>query len=318
MLALVFDGSPVLRSDYPEPRCAKGEALIAVKVAGVCSTDLEILKGYMGFRGVMGHEFVGVMADGPKPWIGKRVVAEINCVCGRCDMCTRGLSNHCRSRGVLGIDGRDGAFAQYVAIPVRNLHEVPAGVSDEAAVFVEPLAAAFQIIRQIKCAGNDNVVVLGDGRLGQLIVRVLKLRVRRLLMVGRHAAKLEAAEKQGVQTILEADFVPSAQADVVIDATGSPGGLELAMKEVRPRGTIVLKSTTAAGAGGLDLAPLVINEVTVVGSRCGPVPDALRALLRREVDVSALISRRFPLSEAAAALEAARSSENIKVLIDVQ
>jgi threonine dehydrogenase-like Zn-dependent dehydrogenase len=317
MLALVFDGSAILSSTYPVPRLIKGEVVVAVRLAGLCSTDLEILKGYMGFRGVMGHEFVGVVAEGPKAWLGKRVVAEINCVCGRCDMCRRGSSNHCRDRTVLGIDRRDGVLAQYVAIPVRNLHEVPGAVSDEAAVFVEPLAAAFQVLRQVKCSSGDEAVVLGDGRLGQLVARVLHGRLRKLVLVGRHEGKLEAAEKAGVQTVLESDFIPRAKADLVVDATGSPSGLELAMKTVRPRGTIVLKSTTAAGAEGLNLAPIVINEVTIVGSRCGPFHEALEALARGEIDVSPLVSRRFALGDALAALAAAKAPQNIKVLIDV-
>jgi threonine dehydrogenase-like Zn-dependent dehydrogenase len=316
MLALVFDGGAALRTRYPRPRPAAGEALVRVHMAGVCSTDLEILDGYMGFRGVMGHEFVGTVVEGPKRWKAKRVVSEINCVCGRCDMCKSGLADHCRKRTVLGIDGRDGVFAQYVAVPQRNLHEVPAGIDDAEAVLVEPLAAAFQLVRQVKLDPSDKVVVLGDGRLGQLIARVLRLRLNRTVMVGKHAAKLDAAEKQGIQTRLLEDFAARSDADVVVDATGRPGGLELAMRTVRPRGTIVLKSTTAAG-GNVNLSPVVINEVTIVGSRCGPFPDALRALARRHVDVSALISRRFPLREGLAALEAAGRQDVIKVLIDV-
>ena len=317
MLAMVFDGKPLLREDFPEPKPKAGEAIVAVRLAGICRTDLEILKGYMGFRGVMGHEFVGVVVKGPRSLAGKRVVAEINCVCGRCDMCRSGLANHCRRRTVLGIEGRDGVFAERVAVPARNLHEVPAAVDDVSAVFVEPLAAAFQIARQIRLSRNDNVVVLGDGRLGQLVARVLKMRVSRLLLVGHHETKLEAAEKQGIQTVLADGFVPEARADVVIDATGAASGLELAMRTIRPRGTIVLKSTFAA-AGGVNLAPLVINEITVVGSRCGPFSTAMKALAAGDVDVSALVSRRFPLRDCSAALDAAADPGTIKVLIDMQ
>jgi len=317
MLAMCFDGEVVMRTDYPKPRCAHGEVLVEVSKAGICSTDLEVVKGYMGFSGVMGHEFVGKAVGGSRLWGGKRVVAEINCICGKCDMCKSGLANHCRNRTVLGIDGRDGCFAEYVAVPARNCHEVPEAVSDSEAVFIEPLAAAFQLTRQVKPAQSDRVVVLGDGRLAQLVVRVLRLRLRRTLMVGRHPAKLEAAEKQGVQTVLEGDFVPAKAADVVVDATGSASGFELAMRTVRPRGTIVLKSTFAA-AGGLNLAPLVIDEITVVGSRCGPFPEAIAALARREVDVAALISAEFPLADGPAALAAAGNGNNIKVLLDVR
>jgi len=317
MLALVFDGKATLRGDYPTPKPRRDEALVAVRMAGICRTDLEVLRGYMHFRGVMGHEFVGTVVAGPKKWRDKRVVAEINCVCGRCDMCRRGTSNHCRNRTVLGIDGRDGVFAEYAAVPVRNLHAVPDGLSDEEAVFVEPLAAALQLVRQVKFDRAQKVVVLGDGRLGQLVARALKPLVRRPMLVGKHAAKLEAAEKQGIQTVLADEFVPSAQADVVVDATGSPSGFELAMRTVRPRGTIVLKSTFAAN-DGLNLAPVVINELTVVGSRCGPFPDALRELATGQVDVSALITGRLPLSQGPAALAAAQEPHAIKVLIDVR
>lgn len=317
MLALVFDGSASLRKDYPAPSPRAGEAVVAVRMAGVCRTDLEIVKGYMGFRGVMGHEFVGTVVSGPAQWQGKRVVSEINCVCGQCDMCKRGLSGHCLDRTVIGISGHDGAMAQQIAVPVRNLHEVPANISDEEAVFAEPLAAAFQIVKQVRLGLSDKVVVLGDGRLGQLVARVLKGPVPQLLLVGKHAAKLEAAEKQGIATKLLEEFVPRGQADVVVEATGSVGGLELAMRTVRPRGTIVLKSTIAA-EGGMNLAPLVVNEVTVIGSRCGPFPDALRALARGEVDVSTLISQILPLSRGPEALEAAADGRNLKVLIDMR
>ena len=317
MLALVFDGKVRLCTDRPAPRPRKGEALVAVLTAGVCSTDLEVARGYMDFSGVMGHEFVGRVVEGPKAWRDKRVVAEINCICGKCDMCKSGLRHHCRNRTVIGIDGRDGVFAECVAVPVRNLHEVPRDVGDEEAVFVEPLASAFQIVRQVKFNKADDVVVLGDGRLGQLIARVLKLFVRRPLLVGRHLSKLEAAEKQGIQTIAADDFVPGGQAAIVVEATGRPEGLATAMRTVRPRGTIVLKSTFASDTGP-NLAPLVINEVTVVGSRCGPFPDAIRALRRGEVDVSALIGKRFALADAEQALVAAKDPANIKVLIDVQ
>ncbi len=316
MLALCFDGKVTLRRDCPRPRPGRSEVLVAVHKAGICATDLEVVRGYMGFRGVMGHEFVGTVVGGSRAWRGKRVVAEINCICGRCDLCRSGLSDHCRNRTVLGIDGRDGCFAEYLVVPTRNLHEVPGRIGDAEAVFVEPLAAAFQVARQVKLSPTDRVVVLGDGRLGQLIVRVLKRSLRRTVMVGRHAAKLEAAEKQGVQTVLEPDFVAGADADVVVDATGSPSGLQLAMRAVRPRGTIVLKSTFAA-AEGLDLAPLVVHEITVVGSRCGPFPAALQALAAGEVDVSALISAEFPLAEGPAALEAAGDADHLKVLLDV-
>ncbi|MFW6146225.1 MAG: MDR/zinc-dependent alcohol dehydrogenase-like family protein [Planctomycetota bacterium] len=317
MQAVTFTDRLEVRTDYPEPVAAAGEVVVDVLTAGICSTDLEILRGYMGFTGVLGHEFVGRVADGPPAWAGKRVVAEINCVCGRCDMCTGGLAGHCRRRTVLGIDGRDGAFAEKVAVPVRNLHEVPQVVSDDEAVFAEPLAAALQLTRQIRFDIAQTVVVLGDGRLGQLVARVLRHTCPTLTLVGRHPAKLELAERQHIQTSLADDFVPRQAADVVIDATGTADGLALAMRTVRPRGTIALKSTVAGGAS-IDLSSLVINEVTVVGSRCGPLPDALTALASGDVDVTNLISRRFPLAAAAEAMGVAGRGDVVKVLLDVR
>lgn len=317
MLALVFDGKKAaLRRDYPSPQPARGQALVAVRLAGVCKTDLEILKGYMGFTGVLGHEFVGLVVDGPAAWKGKRVVGEINCPCGRCALCRSGLSNHCPDRTVLGIDRHDGAFAEHLVLPAANLHEVPAGLDDAHAVFAEPLAAACQIVRQVRVTARDSVVVLGDGRLGQLAARVLKLKTRKLLLVGRHRAKLEAAEKASIQTATAKEFVPAGKADVVIDATGSASGLELAMRTVRPRGTIVLKSTVAADSG-INLAPLVVDEITVVGSRCGPFAEALKLLASGQVDVAPLLTRTLPLERGLEALEAARSGQAMKVLIEV-
>ncbi|HOD84759.1 MAG: 2-deoxy-scyllo-inosamine dehydrogenase [Planctomycetes bacterium ADurb.Bin126] len=317
MLALTYDGKKAaLRRKYADPQIARGQALVAVHVAGVCKTDLEILKGYMGFTGVLGHEFVGHVVEGPAAWKGKRVVGEINCPCGRCGLCRSGLSNHCPNRTVLGIDRHDGAFAQYLVLPTANLHEVPASLEDDQAVFAEPLAAACQITRQVRVCPRDSVVVLGDGRLGQLAARVLKLKTRKLLLVGRHAAKLEAAEKASIQTATDKDFVPARKADIVVDATGSASGFELAMRTVRPRGTIVLKSTIAAKSG-MNLAPLVVDEITVVGSRCGPFGEALKLLATGQVDVTALLSRTLPLDRGLEALEAARSSNAMKVLIEV-
>lgn len=321
MLAIVYDGQATLREDSPAPVPTAGEVLVAVSMAGVCRTDLEVLKGYMNFRGVMGHEFVGTVVEGPPRWKNKRVVAEINCVCGRCDMCRRGLSNHCRNRTVLGIDRHDGAFAEYVAVPEANLHEIPDALSDLEAVFVEPLAAAFQVARQVEIGRSDTVVVLGDGRLGQLVARVLRNRPGSLLLVGKHPAKLEAAEKQGISGRLLSDFAPDGRADIVVDATGTAAGFQLAMQAVRPRGTIVLKSTFAAGEA-FNMAPIVINEIIVIGSRCGPFADAIEAMLVKDdptggVDVSALVSKRFGLREGLAAFSAAQDPETIKVILDV-
>ena len=316
MLALTFHNNVELRTDVPAPQPQRDEALLAVRLAGICRTDLEITRGYMDFAGVMGHEFVGVVQAGPPGWVGRRVVAEINCPCGRCERCQAGMGNHCEHRTVLGIDGRDGVFAERVAAPVGNLHAVPDSIPDEDAVFVEPLAAACRIAQQIDLRSDQHVIVLGDGRMGQLIVRVLAGRVGRMTMVGRHEGKLAVAAAAGVETVPAADFAATSQADVVIDATGSAAGFDLAMLAVRPQGTIVLKSTFAADSC-MNLAPLVIDEVTVVGSRCGPFDEAIALLEAGAVDTGPLISRRFGLSQAPAALEAARSSDALKVLIDV-
>ncbi|NQU74769.1 MAG: alcohol dehydrogenase catalytic domain-containing protein [Planctomycetes bacterium] len=316
MRAVEFTGDVVFRDDYADPRPARGEVVVEVIRAGVCRTDLEIVRGYMNFRGVLGHEFVGRVAAGPARWRGKRVVAEINCVCGRCGMCRSGLRNHCRERTVLGIHGRDGVFADKVAVPIGNLHEVPDGLSDDEAVMVEPLAAAFQLVRQVRFERGQKVVVLGDGTLGQLIARVVHRICPSLVLVGKHSEKLELAEKVHIQTAEVGDFVPRQDADVVVDATGAASGLALACRAVRPRGTIVLKSTYAGGEP-VDLSSLVINEVTLIGSRCGPFADALNALARHEVDVTNLVSRHMSVENAIEALELAARSDVVKVILDM-
>ncbi|MCE5277536.1 MAG: alcohol dehydrogenase catalytic domain-containing protein [Planctomycetaceae bacterium] len=331
MLALCYDKTVTLRSDYPAPAPEAGEVLLAVRLAGVCKTDLEIVKGYMGFAGVMGHECVATVARGPADWLGRRVAVEINCPCGRCDLCRRGLGNHCPMRGVLGIAKRDGVFAELVAVPEANLHAIPDSVSDDAAVFVEPLAAAMQIFEQVHIDAGQRCVILGDGRLGQLTARAFRSRGLDALLVGKHETKLALARGAGVRTAQVAqafqpvghslerlchEFSPAADADVVVDATGSAAGFDLAMRAVRPRGVIVLKSTFAA-EGGMNLAPLVINEVTVVGSRCGPFDKAIAALAEGSVRVEDLISARLPLSRAAEALALAARPDMMKVLIDV-
>ena len=315
MLALTCEGELRLRDDYPDVCPAEGEVVLAVRLAGVCSTDIEIVKGYMGFAGVLGHEMVGLVQTGPDRWIGKRVVAEINCPCGRCELCDRGLSNHCRRRTVLGISGRDGVFAERTAVPEANLHEVPDALSDDQAVFTEPLAAAIQVTRQVELGAAQDVIVLGGGRLGQLVARVLAAKTCDPLLVDAHGDKLELADRAGIRTALLADYAPAGRADVVVDATGCADGFDLAMRAVRPRGTLVLKSTFAADAG-MNLAPLVINEITVVGSRCGPFDEALAMLAGGAVDVTDLITARFPLRQADEALAAARRPDSIKVLID--
>lgn len=314
MKALVFKDRLALDNSYPQPKPQSGEALVRVKQAGICSTDLEIVKGYMGFSGVLGHEFVGIVAEGSDRLNGKRVVAEINCVCGRCSLCQSGLSNHCRRRTVVGIAGRDGCFAESLTVPEANLHQLPDAVSDDQAVFVEPLAAAYQVIKQVKIEPRMQVTVLGAGRLGLLIAQVLRTTGCRLQVVARSEKSLHFLDRKGIQSISVDQVAPKLDQDVVVEASGSADGFNLATKLVRPRGTLVLKSTYA-GPAQLDMAPIVVNEVTVLGSRCGPFTDAIQALARQEIDVESLISRRLPLDRGIEAMQLAADSANIKVLL---
>jgi threonine dehydrogenase-like Zn-dependent dehydrogenase len=317
MRALVFDQTLQYRPRQAEPPEAEGDTLLRIRRAGICATDLEICKGYMGFRGVLGHEFVGeVAASLHKDLIGQRVVGEINVVCGRCDLCLSGLSSHCRNRSVVGILNHGGAFAEFLRLPAANLHAVPDNVEDDQAVFVEPLAAAFQILKQIKLDGNKWVTVLGDGRLGLLCAQVLRNAGCPVRVIGKHADKLTLCEKWGIRSRPLADIVPRHDQDVVVDCTGSAGGFELAMQMVRPRGTIVLKSTVAAGKA-MNLAPLVIDEIQVIGSRCGPFREALRALSEKSVDVTSLIHRRMKLEQGVEAMELAGRAGVLKVVLTV-
>ena len=296
MRALVFDGA-ALRGvdDHPLPTAGHGEAVVRVRLAGICSTDLQILAGYMGFTGVPGHEFVGEVVDGPVGLAGRRVVGEINYACGHCPTCDRGLGRHCPQRRVMGILGADGAFAEYLAVPVANLHPVPDGVADEDAVFTEPLAAAFSILEQVAVGPGERVTVLGDGKLGLLCAQVLAGTGATVTLVGKHAANLALVAPQGVEGVLLADWQPEPGADCVVEATGASGGLALAVAAVRPRGTLVLKSTVAE-PHCLAFAPVVINEISVVGSRCGLFPPALSALAHRSVAVTPLIDATYPLA----------------------
>src|SRR3954469_13450242 len=318
MRALLFDKTLTFQPRHPEPPASAGDTLLRVRQAGVCATDLEIAKGYMGFRGVLGHEFVAeVVSSADKELVGQRVVGEINVVCGRCDLCLSGLSSHCRTRSVLGILNRDGAFADLVRLPAANLHVLPKTVDDDQAVFVEPLAAAFQILKQIKLDGRKWVTVLGDGRLGLLVAQVLREAGSPVRVIGKHADKLNLCEKWQIRHRLLADIVPRHDQDVVVDCTGSAAGFELAMQIVRPRGTIVLKSTVAQGKP-LNLAPLVIDEINVVGSRCGPFREAIRALAEKRIDVASLITRRMRIEQGVEAFELAARPGVLKVLLTME
>src|SRR5947209_6429063 len=275
MRALVFDSSLQLDSRHKDPAPAGGDTLLRIRQAGICATDLELTKGYMNFTGVIGHEFVADVVSSPdKDLAGQRVVGEINIVCGRCDLCLSGLSNHCRSRSVLGILNHDGAFADFLRLPAVNLHVLPKTVDDDQAVFVEPLAAAFQVTKQLgqgrsggAVEGRKWVTVLGDGRLGLLVAQVMRNAGYPVRVIGKHPDKLAICEKWSIRSRPLADIVPRHDQDIVVDCTGSANGFELAMQMVRPPGTIILKSTVAAGKA-LDLAPLVIDEISVRCSRC--------------------------------------------------
>jgi len=315
MQALVWDGVTARVTDHPSPRVTPGTALVRVLRAGICNTDLEIAKGYMDFRGVLGHEFVGIVEDGPPEWRHQRVVAEINFACGSCPLCARQLGRHCPHRAVMGIMGADGAFAELVAVPVANLHLVPEDITTEAAVFTEPLAAAFEILEQVHVAPGMDAIVLGDGKLGLLVAQVLHQAGAHILAVGKHDDKLALLRRRGIETgTLER--VTGTSAEIVVDASGSAHGFADAVRMTRPRGTLVLKSTVAEAAQ-LNLAPLVINEITLVGSRCGQFAPALRALEQHRIDVESLVSARFPLRDGEQALRAAASHGVLKVLLEI-
>ncbi|MEO8970050.1 MAG: alcohol dehydrogenase catalytic domain-containing protein [Ktedonobacteraceae bacterium] len=330
MHALVYH-NPTLTLDknYQKPVLKPGEALIRVSLAGICNTDLEITRGYMDFQGVPGHEFVGVVEELHESvplraeLIGKRVVGEINAACHRADCwyCMRDMPTHCPNRTTLGIVNRDGAFAEYLTLPVENLHLVPDNVSDEAAVFVEPLAANFEMLEQVHVRPTDRAVILGDGKMGQLAAQVLALSGCAVTMVGKHEEKLALVAKRGLSTHLLEDMQTFAlpggeRVDIVVECTGSAQGLELALRLTRPRGTVFLKSTVA-NPSTLHLAPIVIDEIRVQGSRCGPFAPALRALSQRTINVRPLISAIYPLDEGLAAFQHAGERGVLKVIMRV-
>jgi threonine dehydrogenase-like Zn-dependent dehydrogenase len=267
----------------------------------------------MGFRGIPGHEFVGAVKEGPADLVGKRVVGEINFGCGQCDLCARDLSRHCQNRSVMGILNADGAFAEYVSLPVANLHAVPDTVTDEEAVFTEPLAAAFEILAQIQLNPGDEVLVVGDGKLGNLCAQALRLTGAKVTALGKHSEKLALIKKSGARTVLLDDW-KARIFDVVVEATGSASGLELALSAVRPRGVLVFKSTLA-GAYQMSLTPIVINEITIIGSRCGLFTPALEALQQKTVSVTPLIEKLYPLRDGLDAVAHATSRSSRKILL---
>lgn len=318
MKALIRKERLELRCDCPDPRPGPGEALVRVRLAGICRTDLEISRGYMGFRGIPGHEFTGeVVAPAEKGSrkAGKRVVGEINAGCGACDFCRRGLERHCPHRTTLGISGRDGCLAEFLTLPERNLIPIPESVPDEAAVFCEPLAAALEILEQIHIPPDTRLLILGDGRLGLLCALALATTPADITLAGHHPHKLAIAAAAGARAV-RADALAPGRFDVVVEATGTLAGFEEAVRRTRPRGTLVLKSTTAERRP-LDLAPLVVDEIHVVGSRCGRFPSALRAL-ESGLDPRPLITAIYPFDRVLEAFAAAGKPENIKILLDLR
>jgi threonine dehydrogenase-like Zn-dependent dehydrogenase len=313
MRALVFDGKLHLRTDYPEPTPAPGESIVKVSLAGVCGTDLEITRGYMKYSGVPGHEFVGRVVDSALPaMVGKRVVGEINASCGRCNWCIDGMGRHCPSRTVLGILGRDGAFAEYLRLPDANLYPLPDTVADESAVFAEPFAAAWEIFEQTQLRRTDRIAVLGDGRLGALVAVALHGENFTTVIAGHHRHKLERLAALGLDTLMAGELAPGY--DVVVDCTGRGDGFANALALVRPRGTVILKSTAAADAA-MNLAPVVINEITVIGSRCGRFGPALEVLAAGTFDPRPLIDATYSLDDGVAGFTAAADKSKFKIVI---
>lgn len=305
------------RDDVPVPQPADGEVLVRVLRAGICNTDLELCRGYYPYAGVLGHEFVGVVEAGPDTLQGRRVVGEINAACHRCPACAAGRRTHCENRTVLGIVSRDGAFAEYLALPPENLHPVPDLLSTDAATFTEPLAAALQVQEQVSVRPSDRALVVGDGKLGQLVARTLRRTGCALLVLGRHERKLELLEAAGIDTALAEmgnGAIRPGSFDLAVECTGNPEGFAEALAALRPRGTLIMKSTYA-GALTLDAATVVVNEIELVGSRCGPFAPALRLLEDGDIDVGPLVEARYPLREGIAAFEHAARKGALKVLL---
>lgn len=321
MKAIVFDNGLKLDNNYPKPVPQEGEALIRVTLAGICNTDYEITKGYMGYAGILGHEFVGVVEevnDEDKSLIGKRVVAEISWGCGDpdCEWCAKKNYRHCPNRHTIGIWKKDGCMAEYLTVPTNILFEVPDNVTDEQAVFVEPLAAACEITEQLHIEPMSKVVVLGDGKLGLTTALTLNALNLDVLLIGKHQNKLDIAAAQGVKTKLLNDFEIEKKYDVVVEATGSASGFETSMALTKPRGVLVLKSTVASGKE-LNLAPIVIDEITVLGSRCGQFPPALRLLENHRIDFTPFITKIYSIDDALEAFEANKAKESLKILIKI-
>ncbi|MBI1826856.1 MAG: alcohol dehydrogenase catalytic domain-containing protein [Planctomycetes bacterium] len=315
MRAIFFDRTLQFRAQHVDPVPAEGECLIRVHRAGITATDLHNIDGLLAFQGIPGHEFVGVVTKGSPAWKGKRVVVDPNCICRSCDMCQSGLSSHCRTRRTIGIQGRDGGFAELVAVPERNLLELPATIDDDQAVFVHLVAASLQVALQSSFDAQTKVAIVGSGRLGLVLAQVLRVTRCRLDVIGRNPLKLAVCERMGFQTHSLVEIAPRADHDVVVECSGSAKGLHIALQLVRPRGMIVLKSRYFDSApSSTDLAQLLENEIRLVGSRSVGIVDAIAALARGLIDVRPLISRVVPIEQAIAAFDVARDPRTIKVL----
>lgn len=314
MQSLWLENNQLSLKEIPQPE-KPGEALIKIRKAGICGTDLELVKGYYPYAGVPGHEFVGDVIGSPDPaWIGKRVVGEINAVCGICEQCCSGRTTHCENRSVLGIVNRAGVFAEYTTLPHENLHWVPDEVSDEAAVFTEPLAAALEIQQQVQIHPTDRVLLIGAGRLGQLIAQTLVLTGCDLGVVARHPLQKNLLTGRGIH-LIDAEEVQHWRYDLVVEATGSPSGFELARKALRPRGTLVLKSTYK-GDVTVNFSSIVVDEIQLIGSRCGPFEPALRLLANKQVDPTILIAAEYSLRDGLKAFGEAEKTGMLKVLLN--
>lgn len=302
-----------LRNNVPIPPIAAGEALVKVLRAGICNTDLELLRGYYPYSGILGHEFVGIVEQGPADLLGKRVVGEINAACGICQYCQKGMPTHCENRTVLGIVNRNGAFADYLSLPVANLLPIPDSIPTDAATFVEPLAAALEIQTQVAIQPSDRVLVVGDGKLGQLVAQTLALTDCDLLAVGRHGHKLANLEARGIKVGYSDDIMPRSF-DLSVDCTGNPAGFATALAALKPRGSLVMKSTYTSKLE-IDASAIVVDEITIVGSRCGRFQRAIDLLAAQKVDVMPLIQAHYPLQEGLAAFQAAQTKGSMKVLL---
>ncbi len=315
MKALWLENGALRLTQAATPRSDSGEAVIQVLKAGICGTDAALVAGLYEFTGILGHEFVGKVVSGPEPMMDQRVVGEINVACGKCKMCASGWKKHCSNRTALGIRGRNGAFAEYLTLPLENLHLVPAGVSDAAAAFTEPLAAALDVLEHIHLSTDERALVVGDGKLGQLVCRVLALEGVRVDVIGRHDRKLERLEGV-VSQIFRGQAVSGRRYDVAVECSGNPAGLSTALEALRPRGTLVMKSTSPASAA-LEPARLVVDELRLVGSRCGPFPRALELLAAGSVNMEPLIDARYALDDGVKGFEHSRQSGVLKVLLEM-